>query len=255
MSSTSYQRQPEHIAPLPAGPGMVERYELALESINEGIYDWNIEAREIYYSPLLQDMMGLSADELGTTQHWVDRIHPDDQPAYRRALIAHLKRVSPRLELEYRYRNGKGQWRWARHHGIALRHAGGRAYRMVGAIGDITHLKQRERELRSAQAEAARARADVQQTREVMQTVLNNMIDGVMLFDRDFRLQFVNRQLSEIQSYPPEIVTPGIPGEDILRFQVERGDFGPVKDVEKKVRERVALIRKPGGNRFLRRTL
>src|SRR5262249_30091820 len=154
---------------------------------------------------LLQDMMGLSADELATTQHWVDRIHPDDQPAYRRALVAHLKRVSPRLELEYRYRNGQGQWRWARHHGIALRRAGGRAYRMVGAIGDITHLKQRERELRTARAEAARARADVQQTREVMQTVLNNMIDGVMLFDRDFRLQFVNQQLIDYQNYPPEL--------------------------------------------------
>ena len=88
-----------------------------------------------------------------------------------------------------------------------------------------------------------------------MQTVLDNMIGGVMLFDKDFRLQFLNRQVMEFQNYPADIIKPGIPGEDILRFQVKRGDFGPVKDIEKKVRERVALIRKPGGNRFLRRTL
>ena len=88
-----------------------------------------------------------------------------------------------------------------------------------------------------------------------MQTVLDNMIGGVMLFDKDFRLQFLNRQVMEFQNYPPDIIKPGISGDDILRFQVKRGDFGPVKDVEAKVRERVALIRKPGGNRFLRRTL
>ncbi len=88
-----------------------------------------------------------------------------------------------------------------------------------------------------------------------MQTVLDNMIGGVMLFDKDFRLQFVNRQVMEFQNYPPDIIKPGVPGEEILRFQVKRGDFGPVKDIEKKVRERVALVRKPGGNRFLRKTL
>src|SRR5262249_12417212 len=86
-------------------------------------------------------------------------------------------------------------------------------------------------------------------------TVLDNMIGGVMLFDKDFTLQFVNRQVIEFQNYPPEMLKPGISGYDILRFQVRRGDFGQVKDVETKVRERVALVRKPGGNRFLRRTL
>lgn len=30
---------------------------------------------------------------------------------------------------------------------------------------------------------------------ELMQTVLNNMGEGVALFDRDFRLRFINRQL------------------------------------------------------------
>src|SRR4029079_17342555 len=120
---------------------------------------------------------------------------------------------------------------------------------------DITELKEREEALASAKTAAEAARDDVERTRQIMQTVLDNMIGGVMLFDRDFRLQFVNRQVMEFQNYPPDIIKPGIPGEDILRFQVKRGDFGPVKDIEKKVRERVALIRKPGGNRFLRKTL
>ena len=120
---------------------------------------------------------------------------------------------------------------------------------------DITELKEREEALAFAKTAAEAARDDVERTRQIMQTVLDNMIGGVMLFDKDFRLQFVNRQVMEFQNYPPDIIKPGIPGEEILRFQVKRGDFGPVKDIEKKVRERVALVRKPGGNRFLRKTL
>ena len=126
---------------------------------------------------------------------------------------------------------------------------------LLAIYRDITELKDREEALAAAKEAAEAARDDVERTRQIMQTVLDNMIGGVMLFDKDFRLQFVNRQVMEFQNYPSDVIKPGISGQDILRFQVKRGDFGPVKDVEAKVRERVALMRKPGGNRFLRRTL
>ena len=125
---------------------------------------------------------------------------------------------------------------------------------MLAVYRDITELKHREEALEAARDAAEAARDDVERTRQIMQTVLDNMIGGVMLFDKDFNLQFVNRQVMDSRTIPTEIIKPGVSGFDILRFQVARGDFGPVKDFEAKVRERAALIRKPGGNRFLRRT-
>src|SRR5262249_37307925 len=73
--------------------------------------------------------------------------------------------------------------------------------------------------------------------------------------DRDFRLCFLNKQLVEFQNYPAELVTPGASGFDILRYQVERGDFGPTNDVEETVRERAAVIRNAAGYRYQRRTV
>ncbi len=64
-----------------------------------------------------------------------------------------MKGETQRFRCEYRYRRSDGSWRWARHHGIALRDRLGRAYRMVGATGDITDSKRNERELHSARAE------------------------------------------------------------------------------------------------------
>ena len=134
------------------------RYALAMELINQAVYDWDIEAGTLYHSPPLRLMFGLSPEEfeqLSTADGWMKRIHPDDLLPFRDALAAYFKggTGTPRLECEYRYRTGDGRWRWARLHGIAVRDPNGRARRLVGAIGDVTELKR--------EAEALRASADV----------------------------------------------------------------------------------------------
>ena len=105
-----------------------------------------------------------------------------------------------------------------------------------------------------ARAEAAAARADVELTREVLQTVLDNMSDGIVLFDKDYRLKFINHQLMSFQRYPSEVTRPGTSIYDLLRFQAKRGDFGPPEDVDRIVQEWAALVLKPGGNRYERYT-
>ena len=86
-----------------------------------------------------------------------------------------------------------------------------------------------------------------------MQTVLDNMGEGVALFDRDFRLRFINRQCMDFQGYPADVARPGASGYDMIRFQIERGDFGSKADVERTLRKRVGLARQPGGYRYERR--
>ena len=69
------------------------------------------------------------------------------------------------------------------------------------------------------------ARTDVERTREVLQTVLDNMTDGIVLFDKDFRLRFINNQLVTFQRYPADVAGPGTSIYRLLRFQAERGDL------------------------------
>ena len=58
---------------------------------------------------------------------------------------------------------------------------------MLGVYRDITELKEREQAL-------ADAKEDIERTRAVMQTILDNMNDGVILIDKDFRFVFGNDQ-------------------------------------------------------------
>jgi len=134
-----------------------QRNALALNSINESVYDWNVETDEVYFSPSLRTMLGLKPDQPITREGWADLIHPDDRTAHRERLLALFRGETQRFEAEFRYRAADGRWRWARQHGIAEYDAKGRVRRMVGATGDITEIKERDRELQSAKAEVIAA--------------------------------------------------------------------------------------------------
>src|SRR6476646_1988975 len=166
-----------------------ERYARALESINHGVYDWDIVKGSVYYSPLLRAIFGMSDDMVLTPAESGSRIHRDDLEQYRAAIVNHLKGATPRLLVEYRYLANDNTWRWARQSGIAQRAPDGRAIRLVGSTSDITDVKQRERDL-------AAARAEIESTREDMRTVLDNMSDGITLIDKNFNWKFSNEQFS-----------------------------------------------------------
>jgi PAS domain S-box-containing protein len=227
--------------------GDEERFALALESINHGVYDWDIVQNTVYYSPLLRAIFGMAEGQVLTPEESGARIHPDDLGQYRKAITDHLKGITPHLLVEYRYRANDETWRWARQSGIAQRGPDGHAVRMVGATSDITQDKQREQDL-------AAARAEIESTREIMRTILDNMNDGIALVDKDFKWRFGNDQFSKFLHVPAEITRPGTSCYDVIRFQAERGDFGLTDDIAKMVQSRADLMRSPAGSRYERRT-
>ena len=135
-----------------------ERYDFAMRAINEGVYDWDLASDTVHYSDRAWQAVGLSPEDDFTARRYFARIHPDDQPKYRDATLAHFKGETERFECDYRYRVRDGSWRWARQHGIALRDATGRAVRLIGSTGDITELKEREHQLAEQTAEQTAVR-------------------------------------------------------------------------------------------------
>jgi len=54
--------------------------------------------------------------------------------------------------------------------------------------------------------------------REILQTALNHVRQGIAVFDADLQLICSNRQFSEILALPPHLVQLGIPLQEILEF-------------------------------------
>jgi diguanylate cyclase (GGDEF)-like protein/PAS domain S-box-containing protein len=124
-----------------------ERYALAIQGANDGIWDWNLKTGEIYYSPRWKEILGYRDTELeNTIGEWFSRIHPEDEESLRRALWKHQQGQNPHFEYEYRIRHQQGGYRWVLSRGIAVRNSEGGADRIAGSLTDTT-----ERHLAAAQ--------------------------------------------------------------------------------------------------------
>lgn len=126
-----------------------ERYQLAVDGANQGLWDWDLVRNTLYLSARAQELMGLTPGEpLRTRREWIalSTYHDEDVPAVRAAIAAHLRGAAPYLMLEYRLRHPSGAWHWYRQRGIVSRDEGGKPYRMAGSMEDITEGKRAEQE-------------------------------------------------------------------------------------------------------------
>ena len=65
---------------------------------------------------------------------------------------------------------------------------------------------------------------------QLLQTVLNNMSQGVLMFDSETRLTFCNKRYIELYGLSSEIVRPGCRLRDLLRHRIELGSFADDPD-------------------------
>jgi Na+/proline symporter/signal transduction histidine kinase len=71
------------------------------------------------------------------------------------------------------------------------------------------------------------ANAAIHYNREILQTALDHVRQGIAVFDKDAHLICWNRQFGEVLQLPHEMVRIGVDLAEILRFNAERGAFGP----------------------------
>jgi diguanylate cyclase (GGDEF)-like protein/PAS domain S-box-containing protein len=119
-----------------------ERYSLATQGANDGLWDWNLESQEIYFSPRWWSMLGYDDGQIGNRpEDWFRRLHPGDKDQVQCKLDEHLDGSTTHFESEYRILDAEGTYRWVLCRGLALRNGEGKAYRIAGSQTDITDRK------------------------------------------------------------------------------------------------------------------
>ena len=135
-----------------------ERWQLALCGNNDGLWDWNAQANEVFYSPRWKQILGYQEDEIGNQpKDWESRVHPDDFPRVQRELQEHLDRKVPFYSTEYRIQAKDGSYKWVLARGQAVWDERGQAIRLVGSHTDITERRQAEDALKQAKEQAEMA--------------------------------------------------------------------------------------------------
>ena len=119
-----------------------ERYALAMQGANDGLWDWNLVTNEVYWSERWKAMLGYEASDIGSgPDEWLGRVHIDDRSRVKSTLDAHLAGGGPHYECEHRVLHRNGTFRWVLCRGAAIRNASGVATRLAGSLTDITDGK------------------------------------------------------------------------------------------------------------------
>jgi two-component system CheB/CheR fusion protein len=108
-----------------------------------GVWEWNLDADEIWWSPVVYRLWGLQRGDTPPARGKLP-VHPDDRAAYERAIAA--ARETGELRAEWRVVLPDGSDRWIAEIGHAERSDGGR--RILGVTQDVTDRKQTETRLK-----------------------------------------------------------------------------------------------------------
>ncbi len=128
-----------------------ERYGLATQSGQVGVWDWDIETGEIFVDPNLKAMLGYADHEIRNhLDDWGKLVHPDDAEQVMVEANKHLEGLAPTYEIAHRMLHKDGTIRWFLARGEAIRDNKGNPYRVLGTDTNITKLKLLEEELSKA---------------------------------------------------------------------------------------------------------
>lgn len=77
----------------------------------------------------------------------------------------------------------------------------------------------------------------------LLRAALDHISQALTVVDSELRVVVANKRLFELFDFPLELAEPGTPFEAFMRYNAERGEYGP-GDPDKLTRERVELARK-----------
>ncbi|MBV5297078.1 MAG: PAS domain S-box protein [Rhodoferax sp.] len=131
-----------------------ERWQFALESGGDGLWDWNLQTGEAFFSRRYKEMFGYAEHEFeNNAEAWSKRVHPDDVPAVMAALPPYLDGKTGTASIEFRMLCKDGSWAWTLGRGkVISRDANGKGTRMIGTNADISERKQAEKIIRESES-------------------------------------------------------------------------------------------------------
>jgi PAS domain S-box-containing protein len=161
-----------------------ERMKLVMQITNDGLYDWNLQTNEVYYSPQWKAMLGYADEKLeNQLSTWLDLMHPADGEATLQQVKYCIDGVIDRFEAVFRLRHKYGHYISVLSRAGLFRDADNKATRMVGTNVDITK---------------AGGLPETQSLQEHFHRVLlSNFPFAAWMKDKEGRYQVVNVKLAE----------------------------------------------------------
>lgn len=174
-----------------------DRLTIALEGSQTGLWDWDVQTNQLFWTPQHEVMLGYEPGQPHRTyDDWRQRVHPADLVRVEEKIQTALAQRQA-FDCEYRLRLPNGETRWVDAMGRGYYNDAGQAVRMVGVILDITSRKHVEESLRRSEATTRQQLAEIE-------AIYTTAPIGLCVLDPEFRFVRLNRFLAEINGLPAE---------------------------------------------------
>jgi PAS domain S-box-containing protein len=128
-----------------------ERFRLATEATNDAIWDVDLKAGRVSWNETYSKLYGRPSTTSDSWQWWIDRIHAEDRERTVDGLRESVRSGASTWTCEYRFRRANGEWAYIYDRAYIARDSSGKAWRVIGAMQDLTDRKQAEAAVRQSE--------------------------------------------------------------------------------------------------------
>lgn len=164
-------------------------WQFALEGAGDGVWEYNFQTGEVYFSKQYKKMLGYEENEFpNESSEWLSRIHPDDLAIIQKTDEEYASGKISSHHREYRIQHKSGHYLWILDRGMMVSATEDeKPLRIIGTHTDITERKLAEQGLRINE--------------EKYRSIITNMNLGLLEVDTDERIQFINNSFCEMSGY------------------------------------------------------
>ncbi|MEN7550438.1 PAS domain-containing protein [Rapidithrix thailandica] len=139
------------------------RWQFALESSGDGIWDWDLPQNKMFYSPQWKAILGYGSHEVAESmEEWKKRIHPEDYTRCISKFQRHLLQKTDMFQHEYRMKTREGKYKWVLTRGKVIKFSSlGKPLRVIGTQTDISDKVATEKRLKKQNSELTKANQEL----------------------------------------------------------------------------------------------
>jgi PAS domain S-box-containing protein len=164
-----------------------ERFRLATKAANDSIWDLDLKTGTVSWNDTYTKLYGRPPEASDSWQWWIENIHPEDRESTVDGFRSAIAGRSSSWNCEYRFRRVGGEWAYVYDRAYIARDASGNAWRVIGALQDLTERKSAETALRESE--------------ERFRRVFEEGPLGLALVGTDYRFLKVNSALCHMVGY------------------------------------------------------
>ena len=129
-----------------------ERFRLAVQATNDAVWDIDLVMGPVHWNETYAALYGRPPETSDSWQWWIERIHPEDCEPTVGGLRTAISSGASSWKCEYRFRRADGAWAYLYDRAFIARDASGKAWRVIGAMQDLTERREAEAALRESEA-------------------------------------------------------------------------------------------------------